>query len=481
MLACTLCTYACDTSPTESDGGIFDAMTSMDAGTDAGPLSVCGNGFIEPTESCDDENLLDGDGCDGACNYEARCGDGTLDEGERCDDGNEQWSDGCDGTCSSNEQCGNGEIDLALAEACDDANTQSGDGCSGDCRRVESCGDGMLDANETCDDASEDSFDDCGPSCQPRVAFSVHSFALAPATIGCDFSGDGLADNRIAAFLRAARTPLNRLVENLLGTWSLLLVELRGLDDPSGITDEDLIISFAEGWDTDDDRENNILDGAELLVLASDVPAPDQPRWVLRGGLANRTLAANGGTVSLRLHTYPPNECDLDCESIRWTMARASMQAVLESAGERITGFRDGLLCGALPIGTAAANENPLNGLVYLEGCDGGPPTLADLLLGGTNVLGVTLPAVAPDTDLDGDGIERFELSSDGPPGCQPIVRACIDGDGTRYEGRDCLRLPQFADGFSNAIQLAGSAVRVRGIVTEESLRRPDCGTGCPR
>ena len=56
----------------------------------AGPVTVgysiglnssepsCGNGFVEPTEICDDGNLVDGDGCSAGCEYEAP----TIAEGE---------------------------------------------------------------------------------------------------------------------------------------------------------------------------------------------------------------------------------------------------------------------------------------------------------------------------------------------------------------------------------------------------------------
>ena len=41
----------------------------------AGIQSQCGNGIVEPEESCDDGNLLSGDGCDAACSIEQSCFD----------------------------------------------------------------------------------------------------------------------------------------------------------------------------------------------------------------------------------------------------------------------------------------------------------------------------------------------------------------------------------------------------------------------
>jgi cysteine-rich repeat protein len=63
-----------------------------------GPL--CGDGFLDPLEECDDGNNVDGDGCNANCVIEF-CGDGILQPGlgEQCDDGNNQSGDGCDSNC----------------------------------------------------------------------------------------------------------------------------------------------------------------------------------------------------------------------------------------------------------------------------------------------------------------------------------------------------------------------------------------------
>jgi len=64
---------------------------------------ICGNGFVEPPEQCDDSNLANGDGCSSTCTIEgpivAVCGDGFADRPEQCDDGNLTNWDGCSSTC----------------------------------------------------------------------------------------------------------------------------------------------------------------------------------------------------------------------------------------------------------------------------------------------------------------------------------------------------------------------------------------------
>jgi cysteine-rich repeat protein len=91
-------------------------------------LSTCGNGVIDPGESCDDGNLASGDGCPVTCG--TSCGDGIVDPTEQCDDGNMVIGDGCAANCT-NESCGNGNLDMP--EGCDDGNLIDGDGCSSAC------------------------------------------------------------------------------------------------------------------------------------------------------------------------------------------------------------------------------------------------------------------------------------------------------------------------------------------------------------
>ena len=54
----------------------------------------------------------------------------AQDSGEECDDNNAVDGDGCDSNCT-NTGCGNGIT--TGSEACDDGNTSDGDGCENDC------------------------------------------------------------------------------------------------------------------------------------------------------------------------------------------------------------------------------------------------------------------------------------------------------------------------------------------------------------
>ncbi|MBN1947478.1 MAG: DUF4215 domain-containing protein [Bradymonadales bacterium] len=78
------------------------------------PEAVCGNGILEGTEECDDNNVNNNDGCNSSC---------TIEEGWDCE--------GEPSDCFLLPVCGNGDIEEG--ETCDDNNTNPGDGCSPTC------------------------------------------------------------------------------------------------------------------------------------------------------------------------------------------------------------------------------------------------------------------------------------------------------------------------------------------------------------
>jgi len=196
--------------PTPTVEPPMDAAAPMDAFTYDVPTSydavaqTCGNGVVDPGETCDDGNRVSGDGCTALCQREA------------------DWD--CptpNAACTRVTTCGDGK--LSGTEACDDGNTTAGDGCAADCSGVEPgwqcrvpgkpcgplCGDGLLTAGEGCDDKNVVSGDGCSSRCQPEPGWtctgtpSVCSHSTCgngkvEAGEGCDkgtlnglFQGDG--------------------------------------------------------------------------------------------------------------------------------------------------------------------------------------------------------------------------------------------------------------------------------------------------
>jgi cysteine-rich repeat protein len=150
---------------------------------------ICGNGWLDPGEDCDDGNSASGDGCSEFCLTEdcwnctsgvcqprpssvdggschglpgGFCGDGILQGAEECDAGAEN-SDGAYGGCSTHCRylvCGDGIV--KGAEECDLGTAENtavyGDhtGCTSACALPHFCGDWYVDAasGEECDNGS---------------------------------------------------------------------------------------------------------------------------------------------------------------------------------------------------------------------------------------------------------------------------------------------------------------------------------------
>jgi fibro-slime domain-containing protein len=223
------------------DGGVIicaaDGNGCVFAAPDAGPY--CGDGVVnEPSEECDDGNVLPGDGCTGVCKKEpnfscppnggkclstVRCGDSVRTPGEACDDGNTLAGDGCSANCASIEpgwycptvgspcvrlvSCGDGR--LQAGEACDDGNTTAGDGCSANCtvesgfrctkpgspcQAVPVCGNRIVEGAEQCDDGNIAAGDGCSPACRKEASFFDCPPAGGPCvkTVRC---GDGKVED----------------------------------------------------------------------------------------------------------------------------------------------------------------------------------------------------------------------------------------------------------------------------------------------
>jgi len=63
------------------------------------PPPVCGDGYVDWNEECDDGNEVGGDGCEPDCTIVPVCGNGVAEPGEECDDGNDVSGDGCEEGC----------------------------------------------------------------------------------------------------------------------------------------------------------------------------------------------------------------------------------------------------------------------------------------------------------------------------------------------------------------------------------------------
>jgi cysteine-rich repeat protein len=149
------------TGSTTDPSSTTDATASSSStSTTGGP--ACGDGVIDPGETCDDGAANADDGaCTAACQT-AICGDMLVQAGvEDCDDGNMDDTDACVAGCK-NATCGDGFV--GPAEMCDDGNMIDDDACGNNCAPG-SCGDGKLQMGEECDDGNMVDTDTCLNSC----------------------------------------------------------------------------------------------------------------------------------------------------------------------------------------------------------------------------------------------------------------------------------------------------------------------------
>ncbi len=202
-----------------AEQGLFVDLIWLD---DSSGTELCGNGWPDTGEQCDDGNsdntdacLTDctdascGDGftwvgqeqCDNgsgnsdnapnACRTNCQnpsCGDGVTDTGETCDDGGTVNGDGCDQNCQLESVCGNNVVEGV--EECDDgpANSDTApDTCRENCKNPY-CGDSVIDSGETCDDGNVDSSDAC-VACADAICGDGH---VRTGVEDCD---DGAANN----------------------------------------------------------------------------------------------------------------------------------------------------------------------------------------------------------------------------------------------------------------------------------------------
>ncbi|MFW6067814.1 MAG: DUF4215 domain-containing protein [Myxococcota bacterium] len=474
-----------------------------DAGTgDAGP--VCGNGILEEGEECDDGNRAAGDGCSFNCTLEPICGDGNVVEPEECDDGNRVSGDGCSYTCKE-ESCGNERTDpgescdgpgdgceaCVVQPFCGDGNMDDGedcdpeegalwaDGCAIDCT-AEMCGNGVVDAGEECDggdgcescelldcgdgtvgpgeqcdDGGNEPFDGCGPDCREEVTFIVDSLRIATSSVGCDLNNDDVLDNGFANVLGdSAVSAFNGFaIEDLVREGEItLLVPLLGLDDPSGQDDPAVGISLLPGIDTDEDLENNFTGDGEFLVSEDLVDGNGRPGQVIDATISDGQLVAG--------------PADMDASVVGSSLLFDNLQqlrveaTVSEEDGEAST--IDGVLCSVVSLDELAGMDFLLP--LGVDKCVGeGDPSLLDVMVGGAEIMGIEIGPGGPDIDLDGDGLESFEV--EGGEDCLPTITACIDGDGTRIEGTDCLDDERMVDGMSLVLEY--TAVRANIVGTE--------------
>ena len=110
FVALAACDCSNDGAGGPIDGSVMDA-TVVDARPDVLTNVNCGDGQLQPGETCDDANTASDDGCSSNCILEpgyacpapgqtcVGCGDTIIQVNETCDDGGQANGDGCSALC----------------------------------------------------------------------------------------------------------------------------------------------------------------------------------------------------------------------------------------------------------------------------------------------------------------------------------------------------------------------------------------------
>jgi hypothetical protein len=276
----------------------------------------------------------------------------------------------------------------------------------------------------------------------------------------CDLDADGDPDNAIAdlgdtngqLFAMGINTLLEGGADHRLTAPVVahvpLVEDLTIPDDPAvvmilfeGLDDEVVNPERPEERGTRD-ASDDFSGDERFWVKANNIDACGEPLHCFPGAnIGDGTLMmAESGSISLAQVGIPPTSFIIDGARIRGTIEPFGRQADLWACG--YGRVQDLALARNL-----GPNEHP-------------DLTLLEILLAGGAAFGMpTMPGLTPDVDLDGDGLERFELDADSR------LTACIDGDGhTVVPGRDCWQDERFADGVSINAELQTVGAQLVGL-----------------
>ncbi len=306
------------------------------------------------------------------------------------------------------------------------------------------CGDGRLDPGEQCDDGNGARWDGCAPDCRLERSVLMRDLAFAGDAIGCGPARPPA--NRFAEALGGAIAELNNVAaSDARGVErSAVLLSLLGLDDGTGTDDPSLEIAWLLG--RSDERGG-------FVVGDGSIDARLEP--TMRFDATLRAHALAGGPAEIAFPTRP----------FRVHVRDAHLVARTDRFGDEVGNLEEGRVCGTLTIASLLPFTRESASLDILPPACSEPSvpfTLADIAIGGMDLSLARAPGASPDLDLDGDGLERFEIDR-GDGRCVPVVTACVDGDGTRIPGRRCLEDPRIADGFSVELGFRGTRTHVTG------------------
>ena len=402
---------------------------------------ICGDGFKNATEECDDGNMANGDGCD-SCKFSCKSDDPARDcsnldpcLGTSCDDTTHTCGNAVpDGdTCGQSSVCINGMCSAIMCgdklvqsgEECDDGNNVDGDGCQANCTLPPSasCGNGVRDAGEQCDDSNVKNLDGCDSACKFEQVHRATWLRFQSSTE--PFCPNNSLGGAIATAAQGQiQMPLDTSVKD--GSISILF-KMTGLNDLSGNSDPDVEVGFLSAVPVK--PMGVVYDGTKDLdwwhtISAQSIDANRNPLEKLLGYISNNTLHAGPGRVSLNIN-FAGTPATLRMSNTRLEATIGPVSTPLTSGGTTpghlasenldaaLQSFESlaqpdlagaGNLCGN--VGTTSLAQVPIPPPLVMGGgmlaCDQGytaQNTLLDVLVGGCTVLGFVKAITATQPD----------------------------------------------------------------------------------
>ena len=288
----------------------------------------------------------------------------------------------------------------------------------------------------------------------------------------CDLDGDGDLDNALADRGADAAAVITRVLSAAVaGAYEgpiRYLIHFPWIEDLRLPEDGETTVVVLKGIDQDwpPDEDDDFSGNEPYWVSGGFLDGCGEPVYVQQAGIrGGRLEAVSGIPVPLAFEDAP-------ILLVRAGRAEGTVEPHFVSADLSVCGYVVVAELGAVPM------------------ADGPEVTLLELLLAGGAPLGIPgVSGVAPDLDLDGDGLETFVLDDSWH------IRRCIDGDGaTAIEGPSCWEDPRIADGVSLVVLLGttravcggsqeGWQADAQGECREpagESTWQQSCGCGQP-
>jgi len=301
-------------------------------------------------------------------------------------------------------------------------------------------GDADQDGDADADGSDGDATDADVPSGSGPLVLVVREILVVPERV-CDVDDNGTLDNSVADVGEGAEVlayGLNAALVSALDDARYLVLHFKHIDELAGPDGQDLSLATYMGRDMDSDHHpDDDFSGEEPYYASShDLDKCGEPRSFIED------VHIEGGAISGRGGIFR-----LDFARDSRGLEIAELTGNVEPWGASF----DVQLCGVLPI-------PDIRDVIVPIGESDVELTLLEVLLNGGATFGTdTVPGLLPNIDRDGDGLERFNRTSEG------FIASCVDGDRTLIEGRGCWADPRMADAFSLTVRMVGVSARYGG------------------